>query len=132
MPRINLSQYQFVLSDPWQAGHVMTGLEASALNYYRSDLIRKIAIRWVQDMELRSTDGVLSIEDLDMLERDVADLDNQYQMPTRPEPKTPAFNHVLQQVAAQLGLSVNDPAVKREARKQLINSFKTIYGDSND
>jgi len=147
MPLINLSQYQFVLSDPWQAGHVMTELEATSLNYCRADLIRKIAIRWVNEAEEAAPDGVLTIEQLDKITEAISKLDSEYQISARVTPKLPAFNHVLRQVAldslheqnlqivngedinSHLETAMLEPSNRRKARQQLVMSIRSIYGD---
>jgi hypothetical protein len=147
MPRINLSQYQFVLSDPYQPGHVMTELEASTLNYHRADLIRKIVIRWVNDAEDAAPDGVLTVEALEALTDAISQLDEQYQLSERSEPKLPAFNHVLREVALEsmsghtpeqpnfefrVGIAMLDKTVRRKARQRLVDSIRSVYGPSNN
>jgi hypothetical protein len=138
MPKINLSQYQFVLRDPWQAGHVMTELEATALNFYRADLIRKIAIRWIIEAEDACEDGVLTIPELELITKAIDKLDSEYTLSMREAPKLPAFNHTLMQIVlkslnykdlkeANIAAAMSDPANLEKAREQLIANLNSIY-----
>lgn len=145
MPRINLSQYQFTISDPFQAGHIMTELEAQILNGHRADLIRKIVGRWVTDAEQDAVDGVLSIKELDNLTESIIDFDSTYSFSPRIEPKLPAFDYQLHTIAVgevlkegpahlipdydeRIKQAMRDPANKERARKRLVTSIRSIYG----
>lgn len=144
MPKMNLSQYQFTLRDPYQEGDRMSELEANILNYHRSDLIRKIATKWMAEVEREAPDGVLTIPQLDKLTNIIAQLDAQYSPSEREEPKLPAFNHQLRLIAinevTQLGpshlipdferrveLAMRDPENRQKARRQLVASLRSIF-----
>lgn len=124
----------------------MTDLEASILNYHRADLIRKIATRWVTDAENASPDHVLEINTLDGLVRMVDELDKTYRFSRREDPKLPAFDHALLEVAvdevtrelnehlipdyeAKVAAAMLEPENRERARRKLIASLKSIYGD---
>jgi hypothetical protein len=101
VPTINLSQYQFKLSDPYQAGDTMTELEANVLNYHRGDLIRKIVIKWINDAEEIARNGIIPLAYLDELVLQIIQLDSQYVLSKREAPKLPAFDKILRDVAVE-------------------------------
>jgi len=123
----------------------MTELEASALNYHRADLIRKIVIRWVNEAERAAPDGVLTVEEIDMISNSIAQLDQEYQISMRAEPKLPAFNHILREVAIEsmadhevnqpnfefrVGIIMRNHTIRRKARQRLVDSIRYIYGEA--
>lgn len=146
MPKMNLSQYQFTLSDPYHDGQIIGELEANILNYHRTDLIRKIVMRWVTDAEREAPDGVLTILQLDKLAEAIAAFDYQYAFSEREAPKLPAFDHQLRLIAInevtklgpahlipdferQIEIASRDPANREKARRQLAASLKSLFSD---
>lgn len=149
MPKINLSQYQFTLRDPYQAGHVMTDLEANVLNYHRADNIRKIVTRWMAEAERDAPDGVLTIAKLDELIVAIAQLDYQYELSHREAPKLPAFDHQLRTIALEevskdraahlipdyeerIEAAMRDYGNRARARRTLVSHMNTIYEDQTE
>lgn len=145
MPKINLSQYQFTLRDPYQAGRPMTELEANILNYHRADNIRKVVARWMVEAEKNAPDGVLPIHVLDTMTAQIGQLDNQYELSAREEPKLPAYEHQLRVIAAlEVGKrgtahlhpyeverhiqdAMLDPNNRARARRILVSHLKSVY-----
>lgn len=144
MPKINLSQYQFTLRDPYQAGHVMTELEANVLNYHRADNIRKIVTRWMTEAEKNAPDGVLTIAVLDQITVAIAQLDFQYELSVREAPKLPAFDHQLRTIAMEevakgrathlipdyeerIEAAMRDYGNRSRARRILVSNMNTVY-----
>lgn len=147
MPKINLSQYQFTLRDPYQPGHAMTELEANILNYHRADKVRKIAQPWMAAAEKAAPDGVLTVAALDQLIATIAQFDAQYELSIRREdPPTPAYDHQLRIIASlevgKMGTAhlhpyeverhileaMLDPNNRARARRILISHLRSIYG----
>ena len=145
MPKINLSQYQFTLRDPYQAGRPMTELEANILNYHRADNIRKVVARWMVEAEKNAPDGVLPIHVLDTMTAQIGQLDNQYELSAREEPKLPAYEHQLRVIAAlevgkrgtahlhpyeveqHIQYAMRDPNNRARARRILVSHLKSVY-----
>jgi hypothetical protein len=143
VPRINLSQYQFTLRDPYHPGDTLGLLEANILNYHRSDLIRKIVSKWVSDAERDAPDGVLTIAQLDKLADDISQFDAKYGFGARDEPRLPAFDHLLRSIAIRevtssapshllpdferrVELTMRLPENREKARRQLVAGIKSI------
>lgn len=149
MTKMNLSQYQFTLSEPYQSGQMIGELEANVLNFHRSDLIRKIVLKWVTDAERDAPDGVLTVEQMDKLADEISQFDLSYSFSLREDPKLPAFNHLLRLVAiseiTKLGpahlipdferrieLASRHPENRDKARRQLVASLKSLFDGAEE
>lgn len=143
MPKVNLSQYQFTLSDPYQDGQIFGPIEANVLNYHRSDLIRKIITRWVTDAEKECPDGVLTMARLEKLISAISLFDREYTLSPREDARLPAFDHQLRNIAIgevtrigpshllpdferRIEIAMRDPENREKARRQLVASLKSI------
>lgn len=144
VPKVNLSQYQFTLKDPYHEGQYMGAVEANVLNYHRSDLIRKLVTKWVTDAEKESPDGVLTIRQLEKLIAAITLFDAQYELSPREEARLPAFDHQLRNIAIsevtrigpshllpdferRIEVAMRDPENREKARRQLVASIKSIF-----
>ena len=143
MPKVNLSQYQFTLRDPYHEGDLLSEVDANILNYHRSDLIRKLVTRWVTDAEKESPDGVLTMRQLEKLISAITLFDEQYTLSPREEARLPAFDHQLRNIAIsevtrigpshllpdferRIEVAMRDPENREKARRQLVASLKSI------
>lgn len=150
MAKINLSQYQFTLRDPYQAGQTMTELEANILNYHRADQIRRIVKPWIVEYENNSREEILSLDALDRLTDAITQLDLQYELPFRSPPSAPAFEHQLRIVAMDdlqskhgplemldnyrdlFPAAMADPANRAKARRILLAHLNAVYEDRSE
>lgn len=81
--KIQLSHYEFELSDRYRAGSVLTDGEAKALNIERSDRIRNRAARFLERMAKPEGAGVLTGEPRQRLYDYVAKQDETFEFETR-------------------------------------------------
>ena len=89
MPELSyivLDIYQFELSLPYTAGHVLTETEASVLNWHRAELIQKIAYRWLHQIKHPNDKSILSFHEIDLLQERITHLDSEYHLAPRHAP----------------------------------------------
>jgi|SRR5215831_11238600 len=88
MSFIVIQHYQFPIRDPFEAGHVLTEVEAGVLNWHRAGLVQKTVQRWVLEV-ISETDDLLSQEQLSELETRIKEFDSNYEFsPRRPTKKS--------------------------------------------
>lgn len=146
MPDVAISQYQFPISEPYVSGHILTETEANVLNWHRIDLIRKIALKWVNSMERTAPDGVLTLDQMDLLAEKIRQLDETYVLAPKPPPRDSSYQRELQLVAhgrvrkdgplpqaeyqARMAAEMAKPEVRQRARQLLIHNLRvTKIGD---
>ena len=95
MSYIVIQHYQFPISDPFKAGHVMTEVEANVLNWHRARLIQKIVRTWVLEAIDTKGESLLSFQEAFELEQRIRDFDRIYQLSPAKEPKTSVLEYNL-------------------------------------
>ena len=98
MSHIIILHYQFPIRDPYEAGHVLTEVEANVLNWHRANLIQKTTQRWVIEASNGSED-LLSMEELDKIAWRIKEFDQTYELSARKPPRKAALEYHLDSVA---------------------------------
>jgi hypothetical protein len=98
MAFIVIQEYQFPIRDPYEAGHVLTELEANVLNWHRAGLIQKTTQRWVLEV-INGSDSILSVEALAELREKIVEFDSRYELSPRKSPKKSILEYNLDLVA---------------------------------
>ena len=93
--------YQFPISDPFSAGHVMTETEANVLNWHRARLIQKIVHRWVTEVidDNGGEDSILSAESVAALRDRISEFDRNYNLQPAKEPRASILEYHLDVLA---------------------------------
>lgn len=98
MAFIVIQEYQFPIRDPYEAGHVLTELEANVLNWHRASLIQKTTQRWVIEA-INGSDTILSPQALDELAARIKEFDDRYELSPRKSPRKSILEYNLELVA---------------------------------
>jgi|SRR5215471_12131831 len=99
MSWIVVQHYQFPIRDPYEAGHVLTEVEAGVLNWHRAGLIQKTMQRKILEAIASSEEDILPMEKLDEIRQSVVDFDATYELGARKTPRKSTLEYNLDLVA---------------------------------
>ena len=99
MSWIVVQHYQFPIRDPYEAGHVLTEVEAGVLNWHRAGLIQKTMQRKILEAIASSEEDILPLEKLDEIKQSVVEFDASYELGARKTPRKSTLEYNLDLVA---------------------------------
>jgi hypothetical protein len=119
--KIRIRQYAFEISTPYSSGHVLTDLEAQALNALRAENIRNNMSKVVQrELNCLGEGEALPSEVLADLTARITNYDKVYSFSPRFAAASPAlFEAACIEIADALQRDPSDEVVRTEASKRL-------------